>query len=177
MCVCVHVCVCVCVCVCDRHCSTCVRVGVLYFRCRLSGYENTLLGYKTRMYKILREHTGAVDVIMFGKISSPSLTVSSGSVSLIFVSSAGPSLTPSCSQGLLLSVLPFLLLLSVLIPPLPLLPLSPPSSSSIPILLSVSPLAGHLLFEMSCGYELTSLAPTPTDCQAMRCQPVMEVLF
>jgi len=69
--------------------------------CRLSGYENTLLGYKTRLYKILREHLDAIDVIMFG----------------------------------------------------------------------------HLVFEMSAGYELTSLAPTQTDCQAIRCQPVMEVLL
>ena len=39
-----------------------------YSPCRLAGYENTLLGYKTRLYKLLKGHLDAIDVIMFGEI-------------------------------------------------------------------------------------------------------------
>ena len=39
--------------------------------CRLAGFENTLLGYKTRLYKLLKEHLNAIDVIMFGKMTLP----------------------------------------------------------------------------------------------------------
>lgn len=34
--------------------------------CQLSGYENTLLGYKTRVYRIVKDHLDYVDIIMFG---------------------------------------------------------------------------------------------------------------
>ena len=40
--------------------------GTLLTFFRLSGYENLLLGYKTRHYKLLREHVESIDVIMFG---------------------------------------------------------------------------------------------------------------
>ena len=42
-----------------------------YSPCRLAGFENTLLGYKTRLYKLLKEHLNAIDVIMFGKKTLP----------------------------------------------------------------------------------------------------------
>ena len=35
--------------------------------CQLGGYENTLLGYKTRSYKMCKEHLDHVDVILFGE--------------------------------------------------------------------------------------------------------------
>ena len=37
--------------------------------CRLGGYENTLLGYRTYYYKKIFEegHLNKIDVIMFGK--------------------------------------------------------------------------------------------------------------
>ena len=37
--------------------------------CRLGGYENTLLGYRTPFYKKILEggHLNKIDVIMFGK--------------------------------------------------------------------------------------------------------------
>ncbi len=35
-------------------------------RCQLAGYENTLLGYKTRLYRILKDHMNKIDVVMFG---------------------------------------------------------------------------------------------------------------
>ncbi len=36
--------------------------------CRLSGYENTLLGYRTRQYKLFAEHADSIDVLMFGHL-------------------------------------------------------------------------------------------------------------
>ena len=50
---------------CD-HSSCNSFTGCLLTFCRLSGYENVLLGYKTRHYKLLREHVEFIDVIMFG---------------------------------------------------------------------------------------------------------------
>ena len=45
--------------------------------CLVGGYENTLLGYRTRMYKMCKEHIERLDVIMFGESSpSPSLFLS-----------------------------------------------------------------------------------------------------
>ena len=35
--------------------------------CLLGGYENTLLGYKTRVYKMCKDHIQQLDVIMFGE--------------------------------------------------------------------------------------------------------------
>ena len=35
--------------------------------CKLGGYENTLLGYKTRSYKQCRNHVDSIDLILFGK--------------------------------------------------------------------------------------------------------------
>ena len=35
--------------------------------CRLGGYENTLLGYKTRLYKLFKDHPEHIDVLMFGE--------------------------------------------------------------------------------------------------------------
>ena len=35
--------------------------------CKLGGYENTLLGYKTRLFRLCRDHLQHFDVIMFGK--------------------------------------------------------------------------------------------------------------
>jgi hypothetical protein len=37
--------------------------------CRLGGYENTLLGYKTRIYRLCKDHLEHLDVILFGKLS------------------------------------------------------------------------------------------------------------
>ena len=37
--------------------------------CRLGGYENTLLGYKTRLYRLCRNHLQHFDVIMFGELN------------------------------------------------------------------------------------------------------------
>ncbi len=67
---------------------------------RLSGYENMLLGYRTRQYKLFAEYIDAIDVLMFG----------------------------------------------------------------------------HLLFEMGCGYELTSMLPQQLDYKALRYQPLLEVM-
>ena len=35
--------------------------------CKLGGYENTLLGYKTRIYRICKDHLDHFDTILFGK--------------------------------------------------------------------------------------------------------------
>ena len=35
--------------------------------CKLGGYENTLLGYKTRLYRLCKDHTAHLDVILFGE--------------------------------------------------------------------------------------------------------------
>lgn len=35
--------------------------------CRLGGYENALLGYKTRAYKLCKEHLEDIDLILFGE--------------------------------------------------------------------------------------------------------------
>ena len=37
------------------------------FVCQLGGYENTLLGYKTRLYRLCKDHLTHFDVIMFGE--------------------------------------------------------------------------------------------------------------
>ena len=37
--------------------------------CYLGGYENTLLGYKTRLYVKCREHLDRLDTILFGESS------------------------------------------------------------------------------------------------------------
>ena len=36
--------------------------------CFLGGYENTLLGYKTRIYRLCKDHLSYLDVILFGKL-------------------------------------------------------------------------------------------------------------
>lgn len=36
--------------------------------CLLGGYENTLLGYKTRIYRLCKDHLSYLDVILFGKL-------------------------------------------------------------------------------------------------------------
>ena len=41
--------------------------------CLLGGYENTLLGYKTRLYRLCRNNLQHFDVIMFGMINNLSL--------------------------------------------------------------------------------------------------------
>jgi PX domain-containing protein kinase-like protein len=68
--------------------------------CRLSGYENTLLGYRSRHYRLVKVHPDAMDTIMFG----------------------------------------------------------------------------HLLFEMMCGYELTTLLPSNTDLGNVKSEEQVEVL-
>ena len=35
--------------------------------CRVGGYENTLLGYKTRLFKTCKEKVEQLDIIMFGE--------------------------------------------------------------------------------------------------------------
>ena len=58
--------------------------------CLVGGYENTLLGYRTRMYKMCKEHIERLDVIMFGESSpSPSLFLSLTFVLGIYSGSAG----------------------------------------------------------------------------------------
>ena len=44
--------------------------------CRLGGYENTLLGYRTLYYKKIFEggHLNKIDVIMFGKFKITATT-------------------------------------------------------------------------------------------------------
>ena len=37
-----------------------------YWLVRLSGYENTLLGYRSRHYRLVKDHPDAMDAIMFG---------------------------------------------------------------------------------------------------------------
>ena len=43
----------------------------MYFPFRLAGYENTLFGYRPRLYStiksLLKEDKDAIDVLMFGK--------------------------------------------------------------------------------------------------------------
>ena len=34
--------------------------------CRLGGYENTLLGYKTRLFRLCRCYEDRIDIVMFG---------------------------------------------------------------------------------------------------------------
>lgn len=36
--------------------------------CQLGGFENTLLGFRTRDYWILEEYRSNIDIIMFGKL-------------------------------------------------------------------------------------------------------------
>ena len=36
--------------------------------CQLGGYENTLLGYKTRLFRLCRQYEDRIDIIMFGNI-------------------------------------------------------------------------------------------------------------
>ena len=36
--------------------------------CFLGGYENTLLGYKTRIYRLCKDHLSHLDIILFGKL-------------------------------------------------------------------------------------------------------------
>ena len=38
--------------------------------CRLGGYENTLLGYKTRSFKICKPYLDTIDLILFGEWSN-----------------------------------------------------------------------------------------------------------
>ena len=35
--------------------------------CRLGGYENTLLGYRTRLFRLCKDHMQHFDIILFGK--------------------------------------------------------------------------------------------------------------
>ena len=35
--------------------------------CRLGGYENTLLGYRTRLFRLCKDHLQHFDIILFGK--------------------------------------------------------------------------------------------------------------
>ena len=37
--------------------------------CRLGGYENTLLGYKTRLFRISKDHLEHLDTILFGELA------------------------------------------------------------------------------------------------------------
>ena len=37
--------------------------------CQLGGYENTLLGYKTRLYMRCKDHLEQLDTILFGKLT------------------------------------------------------------------------------------------------------------
>ena len=37
--------------------------------CRLGGYENTLLGYRSRFYRMCKDHLEHMDVIMFGELA------------------------------------------------------------------------------------------------------------
>ena len=37
--------------------------------CKLGGYENTLLGYKTRVYRICKDHMDHFDTILFGELN------------------------------------------------------------------------------------------------------------
>jgi PX domain-containing protein kinase-like protein len=68
--------------------------------CRLSGYENTVLGYRSRHHRLVRDHSDSMDTIMFG----------------------------------------------------------------------------HLLFEMMCGYELTTLSPSNSDMTNVKSEAQVEVL-
>ena len=43
------------------------NVFVLEDTCYLGGYENTLLGYKARLYSRCKEHLDKLDVILFGE--------------------------------------------------------------------------------------------------------------
>ena len=37
--------------------------------CQLGGYENTLLGYKTRIYRLCKDHLEHLDTVLFGKFN------------------------------------------------------------------------------------------------------------
>ena len=37
--------------------------------CKLGGYENTLLGYKTRLYRLCKDHMDHFDTILFGEFT------------------------------------------------------------------------------------------------------------
>ncbi len=45
-------------------------------RCQLSGYENTILGYKTRLYRQLKDNMDKVDIVMFGALAWHRVSVS-----------------------------------------------------------------------------------------------------
>ena len=36
--------------------------------CKLGGYENILLGYKTRLYRRCKDHLDRLDIILFGEL-------------------------------------------------------------------------------------------------------------
>ena len=50
-----------------------VHTGNIYVvspdHCKLGGYDNTLLGYRTRLYRMCEQHgyAKAIDVVMFGE--------------------------------------------------------------------------------------------------------------
>ena len=68
--------------------------------CLVGGYENTLLGYKTRMYKMCKEHIQRLDVIMFGE---------SRIIYRAFSLSLPPPISPCLSLSLSLSSQPLTL--------------------------------------------------------------------
>ncbi len=45
------------------HRNTCVGANV----CRVGGYENTLLGYRTKLHKDLLESNVMIDIYLFGE--------------------------------------------------------------------------------------------------------------
>ena len=73
-------CTCTCMCVCPQamkflysqgfstigHVQT-GNVFVVNDICKVGGYDNALLGYKTRLYRLCKDHTAHLDVILFGE--------------------------------------------------------------------------------------------------------------
>lgn len=44
--------------------------------CRLGGYENTLLGYRTRLFRLCRHHEERIDIVMFGNLPNLNMLAS-----------------------------------------------------------------------------------------------------
>ena len=66
------------------------NVFIVNDTCLVGGYENTLLGYKTRMYKMCKDHIQRLDIIMFGELGQTISLSLSLSHYLLVVVAGGP---------------------------------------------------------------------------------------
>lgn len=123
---------------------------VLY---RLSGFENCLFGWKSRLNptikKLFREKKGDVDVIQFGKRI---YTYPQKHTNYMLLVRMNELKLPTSNNTLRINH--FILHITVLI---------------------VRYISGHLMYEMSAGYELTTAEPKKEHLVNFRNAPVVEV--